>query len=76
MIISKMIGDYMGLIIRNSRSKFIYDCTNDQGHVFIREDNKKGFIINDETLNLFLVGKKAKADFKITKGIFWLVKPE
>lgn len=61
----------MGLVIRNSKTKFQYDGTTEKGHIFTRSDNK-GFIINDETLAFFLKGKKAKADFKISKGTFWL----
>lgn len=72
MKISKIVCKYVGLIIRNSKSMFFYDSTDDEGHIFIRRDMKKGFKINDQYLQLFLSGYKATGDFGVTKGTFWL----
>ncbi|QDX94719.1 hypothetical protein EEL30_22010 [Brevibacillus laterosporus] len=71
MRVGKVVCKYMGMVIRNTKVKFIYDMTTINGHVFIREDYKNGFTLNDEQLELFLNRKKCKVDFGVSKGIFW-----
>jgi hypothetical protein len=68
----KVICKYMSLVIRNSKAKFLYDKTSVEGHTFIREDWKNGFTITEEVFQHLLDGNKIKANFGVSKGVFWL----
>lgn len=51
------------VIVRNSKTKFYYQYSDEQGHVFYTGDNRKGIRLVDEQMNNLLEGKDCYMTF-------------